>query len=83
MLKTIKATFPDRYVAWNAITEINRAHIVPRHEIQVESLDTSNPNGRTRLTICTKVGHEYKDSIAMLKKYNPTELLDHKGKPIK
>lgn len=82
-MKTLIALYDNRMVAWNAITEISRNHIVPRHEMDIEVIHSDHPDGRTRVTVRTKLRHETKDALAILKKYGPVELTNDKGKTIK
>ena len=82
-MKTYTAIFPDRFTAWNAITEISRSHIVPRHDMKIEPVDASDPDGRTRVVVATKMPHEDKDAAKVIKKYKPSEFTDQRGKAVK
>lgn len=82
-MKTLIALYDDRFLAWNAITEISRNHIVPRHEMEIAAVHSDHPDGRTRVIVKTKLPHEAKDALTVLKKYGPIELTNDKGKAIK
>jgi hypothetical protein len=81
-VKTYTAIFPDRFTAWNVITEISRSHIVPRHDMKIEPVDGGDPDGRTRITVATKMPHEDKDAAKLIRKYKPTEFTDQRGKKL-
>jgi hypothetical protein len=81
-VKTYTAVFPDRFAAWNAITEISRSQVVPRHDMKMEAVDPNDRDGRTRVIVETKMPHEDKDAAKILKKYKPSELTDQRGKKV-
>lgn len=81
-MKPLFAAFDDKMTAWRAITEIMRNNVLGRHEIKMESTDSGNPNGKTRVIITPKLAHERKDSFEILKKYGAT-ITDENGKEIK